>query len=234
MLEKALPYLADPTVGALSGRGVNENTSQSWTTKGEETYLNFTNMIRVGESKRFSTIRFEGGFCAFKKGTFKEFDRETGSDDSGTALDVVQHDHRAILVPEVLFTTYFPKELSGKLKIKVRRATQLIGLWSKCLKLMFKGKLKLPRSIAIPEFMLFLFNPLIFAILFVTTLGVIISFPFSWLTLFILLGVGTLLVFARRLFLEVLIDNFILLYALASFLSGRRYVSWHKTKTGNN
>jgi cellulose synthase/poly-beta-1,6-N-acetylglucosamine synthase-like glycosyltransferase len=234
VLEKALPYLADPNVGAISGRGVNENTAQSWTTKSEETYLSLTNMIRVGESKRYSTIRFEGGFCAYKKGAFKEFDHETGSDDSGTALDVVQHDHRAILVPEVLFTTYFPKELSGKLKIKARRATQLIGLWSKCLKLMLKGKLNLPRSIAIPEFMLFIFNPLIFAILLITSLGVIIGFPFSWLSLTILIGVVALLVFARRLFLEVLIDNFILLYALSNFLSGRRYVSWQKTKIDNN
>jgi poly-beta-1,6-N-acetyl-D-glucosamine synthase len=230
VLEIALPYLADPKVGAISGRGINENTGHSWTTKSEETYLNFTNIIRVGESKRHSTIRFEGGFCAYKKGTFKEFDRETGSDDSGTALDVVQHNYRTLLIPEVLFTTYFPVELSGKLKIKARRATQLIGLWSKCIKLMFKGKLNIPRSIAIPESMLFILNPLIFAIMLATTVGILILYPISYLSLIILLAVGGALVFARKLFLEVILDNFILLYALASFLSGRRYVSWQKTK----
>jgi poly-beta-1,6-N-acetyl-D-glucosamine synthase len=230
VLEIALPYLADPKVGAISGRGINENMEHSWTTKSEETYLNFTNVIRVGESKRHSTIRFEGGFCAYRKGTFTEFDRETGSDDSGTALDVVQHNYRALLVPEVLFTTYFPTELSGKLKIKARRATQLIGLWAKCLKLMFKGKLNIPRSIAIPEFMLFIFNPVVFAVLLVATLGILILYPISYLTLIILLASVGGLVFARKLFLEVILDNFILLYALASFLSGRRYVAWQKTK----
>jgi cellulose synthase/poly-beta-1,6-N-acetylglucosamine synthase-like glycosyltransferase len=234
VLEKAMPYLADPKVGAISGRGINENTEQSWTTKSEETYLNFTNTIRVGESKRYSTIRFEGGFCAYKKGTFKEFDHETGSDDSGTALDVIQHNFRTLLVPEVLFTTYFPVELSGKLKIKARRATQLIGLWSKCLKLMLKGKLNIPKSIAIPEFMLFIFNPLIFAVLFFATLSIIILYPFSYLTLIILLALGLSVVFARKLFVEVILDNFILLYALANFLSGRRYVAWQKTKVETN
>jgi cellulose synthase/poly-beta-1,6-N-acetylglucosamine synthase-like glycosyltransferase len=230
VLEIALPYLADPKVGAISGRGINENTEHSWTTKSEETYLNFTNVIRVGESKRHSTIRFEGGFCAYRKGTFTEFDRETGSDDSGTALDVVQHNYRTLLVPEVLFTTYFPTELSGKLKIKARRATQLIGLWAKCLKLMFKGKLNIPISIAIPEFMLFIFNPVVFAVLLAATVGIFILYPISYLSLVILLALVGGLVFARKLFLEVILDNFILLYALASFLSGRRYVSWQKTK----
>ena len=230
VLEKALPYLADAKIGAVSGMGINENMSHSWTTKAEETYLNYTNLIRIGESKKYSTIRFEGGFCAYKKGTFREFDCETGSDDSGTALDVVQHDYRTILVPEVLFTTCFPTELVGKLRIKTRRATQLIGLWSKCLKLLFRRELKLPTSIAIPEFFLFIFNPVVFAVLIVTTLGVIVSFPFSWLSLLILAGIATLLVFLRRLFVEVLMDNFVLLYALAGFLSGRRYVAWQKTK----
>jgi cellulose synthase/poly-beta-1,6-N-acetylglucosamine synthase-like glycosyltransferase len=233
VLEKAVPYLADAKIGAICGMGINENASNSWITKAEETYLNYTNLIRIGESKRYSTIRFEGGFCAYKKGTFREFDCETGSDDSGTALDVVQHDYRTILVPEVLFTTCFPTELVGKLRVKTRRATQLIGLWSKCLKLLVRRELKLPNSIAIPEFFLFIFNPLVFGVLIVTTLGLIVSFPFSWLSLLILVGSGTLLVFLRRLFLEVLVNNFVLLYALARFLSGRRYLAWQKTKIGS-
>ncbi len=229
-LQKALPYLADPEVGAISGRGINENTGDSWVTKSENTYLNFTNIIRVGESKRHSTIRFEGGFCAYKKGAFTEFDRETGSDDSGTALDVVQHKHRAILVPEVIFTTNFPTELSGKFKIKARRANQLIGLWVKCFKLMLQGKLFLPKNIVLPELMLFIFNPLFFVILLFTTLAIFIVSPFSLLSVTILLGLAGLLVFARQLFFEVLLDNLILFYALASFLSGRRYVAWQKTE----
>jgi cellulose synthase/poly-beta-1,6-N-acetylglucosamine synthase-like glycosyltransferase len=226
VLEKAMPFLADPRIGAVSGMGINENAGQSWSTRSEETYLNLTNMLRVGESKRHSTIRFEGGFCAFRKDSFKEFDCETGADDSGTALDVVQHNKRAILVPEVLFTTYFPTSVTDRVRIKTRRATQLISLWVKCLRLLFKKQLALPKSIVIPELLLFIVNPAIFAVSLAATLGLFIAFPFSWMSLFVLSVVAGLLIFARKLFLEVLVDNMILLYGLVNFLLGRRYVAW--------
>jgi cellulose synthase/poly-beta-1,6-N-acetylglucosamine synthase-like glycosyltransferase len=233
-LEKAMPYLADPEIGAISGRGANENKAQSWTTEAEETYLNYTNMIRVGESKIHSTIRFEGGFCAYKKGTFNQFDSETGSDDSGTALDVVQHNHRAILVPEVLFSTKFPTNLSGRIHIKARRATQLVGLWVKCLKLMAKRQLVLPKRIVIPELLLFIFNPLAFAVLLSTLIGLAIVTPLPWFLMLCLVSIGILIVFARRLSFEIVLDNLILLYAVANSLMGRRYVAWQKTEIGTN
>jgi len=230
ILGKALPYLADPTVGAITGRGINENVKSSWVTNAENTYLNFACLIRTGESKIHSTIRFEGGFCAYKKDSFKEFDRETGSDDSGTALDVVQHNKRAILVPEVVFSTSFPTVLSGKIKIKARRANQLIGLWIKCFKLLLRGELVLPKRIAVPEIMLFIINPLVFLVLLAVTTVTIFVFPFSFFTVAILILIGACLLFARKVFIEILVDNLILLYALTSFLCGRRYVSWQKTK----
>jgi cellulose synthase/poly-beta-1,6-N-acetylglucosamine synthase-like glycosyltransferase len=230
ILEKALPYLADPGIGAITGQGINENTNETWVTRAEDTYLNMTHQIRIGESKMHSTIRFEGGFCAFKKGTFEEFDRETGSDDSGTALDVVQHNHRAILVPEAIFRTSFPTSLPGKVKIKTRRATQLISLWVKCFRLMLKGKLVLPKRIAIPEIMLFIINPLVIFVLLITIILLILTSPFSVFSTAILLFTGALLLFARRMFLEILLDNLILFYALIGFLFGRRYVAWQKTQ----
>ena len=90
ILQKALPYLSDSTVGAITGRGVNRSTDQSWVTESEDTYLHLTSLLRLGESKIHSTIRFEGGFCAYRKEAFERFDCETGADDSGTALKVVQ------------------------------------------------------------------------------------------------------------------------------------------------
>jgi cellulose synthase/poly-beta-1,6-N-acetylglucosamine synthase-like glycosyltransferase len=233
-LEKAMPYLADPEIGAISGRGVNENKTQSWTTEAEETYLNYTNMIRFGESKIHSTIRFEGGFCAYKKGVFDQFDSETGADDSGTALDVIQHNHRAILVPEVLFSTKFPTNLSGKIHIKTRRATQLVALWIKCFRLMVKRQLVLPKRIVIPELLLFIFNPLVFAVMLSTATALMIVSPIPWFLVLFLVSTGILLAFARELSFEIVLDNLILLYAVANSLTGRRYVAWQKTEVGNN
>ena len=235
ILQKALPYLSDPKVGAITGRGVNRSTDQSWVTESEDTYLHLTSLLRLGESKIHSTIRFEGGFCAFKKEAFEGFDCETGADDSGTALEVVQNNYRAILVPKGVFYTDFPASLVGKLKIKARRANQLIGLWMKSFKLLLEKRLLLPKKIAVPEIMLFIFNPVILLALIVTGVTTVVLSPFSLFSLAVLLFVAVLLLFARRTFFEVLIDNLILLYALIGFTFGRRYVVWktpgHKSQS---
>jgi cellulose synthase/poly-beta-1,6-N-acetylglucosamine synthase-like glycosyltransferase len=228
MLQKTLPYMADSKVGAVTCGGVNRNRGETWVTKGEDTYLRFANLIRLGESKLYSTIRFEGGFCAFKKKAFDKFDAETGSDDSGTALEVVQRGYRAIMAPDAVFYTTFPTLFADKLKTKIRRATQLISLWVKCSKLLFKRKLLLPKKIAIPEMLLFIVSPLILVGLIVAAASAILLSPFSLFTVGILLFVGCLLVFARRAFVEVLVDNFVLFYALLSIVRGKRYAVWEK------
>ena len=229
MLQKTLPYLKDSKVGAVTCGGLNRNTGETWVTKSEDTYLHFTNLIRLGESKLHSTIRFEGGFCAFKKNAFDKFDAETGSDDSGTALEVVQRGYRAIMVPDAVFYTTFPTLFADKFKTKTRRATQLISLWIKCGKLLFNRRLLLPKKIVVPEMLLFILDPLILLGLIVTTTSMIVLSPFSFFTVGILLLVGCLLILARRAFVEVLVDNFVLFYALSSIVRGRRYTVWEKT-----
>lgn len=226
ILRKAMPYLADPKIGAITGRGVNVNVGDSWVTRAEESYLQLANLLRLGESKIHSTIRFEGGFCAYKRTAFDLFDCETGSDDSGTALEVVSRGYRSIMVPEVVFYTSFPSSFVAKFKIKVRRANQLIGLWFKCLKLLLRRKLSLPKKIALPEIALFIFNPILFLILTASGTALIIMNPFSPLSLAIIFSVLGLLILTRRFFVELFIDNFILAGALVTFLLGRRYVAW--------
>ena len=228
ILQKALPYLSDPRIGAVTGRGVNENAEKSWVTKAENVYLRFANLLRLGESKIHSTIRFEGGFCAYKRDAFGSFDCETGADDSGTALKIVQNGYRTILIPEAVFYTGFPSRFVGKLKTKVRRANQLIGLWFKCLRLLLGKRLLLPKRIAIPEIALFIFNPIIFLALLTTSVAIIILSPLSPLGLTILLSLACLLLFVRQIFIELLVDNFVLLYALITFIFKRRYVAWER------
>jgi len=226
ILEKAIPYLADPKVGATTSVGINSNERESWVTKGEGTYLNFVSVMRTGESKLYSTIRFEGGFCAYKKEAFDHFDDETGADDSGTALNIVQNGWRTILVPEAVFYTWFPSDLSGKMKTKIRRANQLIGLWIKCFRLMLRRQLRLPKKIAIPQLLLFIANPTVLLSLTIVAFVTVALFPFSFFSLALVLLIGGSLLLARRIFLEVLVDNIILLFALFSFLVGKRYISW--------
>ncbi len=228
-LKKAMPYLADSTIGAITGQGLNKQATQSWVTKNEDNYLQLTSIIRLGESKIHSTIRFEGGFCAYKRIAFTQFDSESGSDDSGTALEVIQHNYRTIMAPDVIFFTTFPTSLKGKSKIKVRRATQLIGLWVKCLKSLAKKQLALPKRIVIPEVLLFIINPAVFVILVLSSIGSILLFPFSYFSLLLLAATCGLLIFARHLFQEVVFDNLLLFYASVTYLFGKRYVAWKKT-----
>jgi len=70
ILRKAFPFLADPEVGAISGPKTLLNPQDSWVTKTEQAYLNSMNTIKVGESKVYSTLFFEGGFSAYKKELF--------------------------------------------------------------------------------------------------------------------------------------------------------------------
>ncbi|TRO52068.1 glycosyltransferase [Candidatus Bathyarchaeota archaeon] len=229
ILKKALPYLADPTIGAVTSQGINKQDNESWVTKCEDSYLKLTSFVRLGQSKLHSTIRFEGGFCAFKREAFEKFDSESGSDDSGTALDVIQHNYRTILVPELIFYTKFPTELNGKFKIKIRRANQLIGLWVKSLKLLAKKQLRLPKRIVLPDFFLFIVNPIVFIVLCVSCVLTVLVHPLSSLSLFLIFSVFGLLIFARSLFVELVVDNLLLLYAFVSYLLGKRYVAWKKS-----
>ena len=103
-----------------------------------------------------------------------------------------------------------------------------MSLWLKCLNLLTKKVLLLPKKIAIPEILLFLFVPWIFLALTATTVAMISSFPFSFLSIAVLAIIIGLLVFARNIFVEVLIDNFILIIAMINLLFGRRYVAWGK------
>lgn len=230
ILVKSLYYLSDPTVGAITGLGVLNNASQSWITKAETNYLGMTSLIRVGESKISSTIRFEGGFCAYKKEAFEKFDDESGSDDSGTALEIVQHNFRTIAIPETMFYTAFPTRLAERVKVKARRANHLVRLWTKCFSLLLKKRLLLPKRIAVGEILLFIFDPIIFLFLLATSFAIVFTSPLSLFSLFLIVGVAGLLVFVRSYFIEVVLDNLILIYALVSSFLGKRYISWEKSK----
>ena len=229
ILHKALPYLSDPKVGAITGSGILENPGETWVTRGETNYLKSTSILRLGESKIHSTIRFEGGFCAYKRSAFQKFDCESGSDDSGTALSVVQNGFRAIFVPEARFTTRFPEGLKGKIKVKIRRANHLIWLWIKSLKLLLKGRLLLPKRIVIPEIFLFVFNPVVFFALLTITLVTVMLYPIFLVPLFVVLFAASLIPVVKGYLIEITLDNIILFYSLISCIKRKKIVAWDKT-----
>lgn len=226
ILLKSIPKLNSPSIGALSGREVFLNQHKNWVILSEESHLKFMDILKIGESNIHSTIFFEGGFSAYKRKYLDRFDDKTGSDDCGTALNIVQKGARALFDPNAIFYTIFPNSLKSKLRIKIRRANQLIRIWIHAFSLLLRGKLLLPKKIAIFEIFSFVVNPIIFALLlFITP---IIALQFFQLSLFLLLILFSLLIISQVRFvvLNGLLSYIVLLVALLTLVSGKRFTTW--------
>lgn len=188
ILNDSLYYFAESSIGAISGPKVLLNKEDSWVTHNESKYLESMNSIKLGESKTYSTIFFEGGFAAFSKTTLEAFDPYyTGSDDCGTVIQVLERNRRAIMVPEAKFYTFFPKSWKGKTDIKIRRAVQLVRVLREYLTLLSRGKIKAARNIVLRYALLYFFAPTMFLCFIATTIFLMLTIPFAILLLSILL-----------------------------------------------
>jgi cellulose synthase/poly-beta-1,6-N-acetylglucosamine synthase-like glycosyltransferase len=224
ILEKAIPFLADSSVGAISGPKILLNSEQSWVTRMEDTYLRSANLLRLGESKSGSTGFFEGGFSAFKKEAFKRFDDyATGSDDCGTVISVIERNHRAMLVPEAKFFTTFPTTFRGKIAIKSRRTNQLVRLFGKYLYLSIKNRAKLARKSIVPNILLYLISPIAFFVFLFLTSILLVNFP-----LLLLSGLLLLIPSVRFYSYMILESNALLLISLLAVLIGKRFSMWRQ------
>jgi len=227
-LIKAVPYLYDPTVGAISGRQVADSSVPSWVAKGEIGYLDLISVLRLGESKVYSTLRFEGVLCAFKRACFDEFDR-SGADDSGTALKAVQNGFRAILVPEVLVPSAVPSDFKERLRVKTRRSVHLTALWVQCLKSLLTGRRGLPKKIAVPEVLISLFDPFIFLILACVTVLLVVLNPISLIPIVALIGCFVLIPVTRTYFVHGVLDQFVMVYSILLYIRRKRFTAWEKS-----
>lgn len=230
ILNKALPYMSDPTIGALSGIAQLKNPKQSWVTNAEKSYLSMMSVWRLGESKIYSTIRFEGCFCAFKRNAFQEFDSESGADDSGTALRIIQNGYRTILVPEAHMQAEMPYKTIERARAKTRRAVHLTGLWTQCLRLLIKKRLKLPKKIAIPEIFLSLFMPFIFVALACLTFLLLAYYPIPVSLFLASLCLVALVPKVGSYVVQGMLDQFILFYAVLLYMGKKRFVTWEHAR----
>lgn len=222
ILEKALPYMADLSVGAIGGPKILFNSKETWITRMEESYLKSANYLRVGESKAGSTVFFEGGFSAFKKEALGKFDPYvTGSDDCGTIIGVIEKNYRAMLVKEAKFYSSFPATFRGKISVKLRRINQLLRVFAKYSDLLFKGKVKLAKSTVIPNTLLYLLSPIAFVIFLVLSTYLVISYPML-LLFFLLLFIPP----AKFYFYQIFENNILLFVSIFAVLFGQKFSVW--------
>jgi len=226
ILEKALPFLADPIVGAVSGPKILLNPTQSWVTKSEDAYLNSMNLLKLGESKVASTLLFEGGFSAFKREIVASFDPyNTGSDDCGSIIPIIEKGYRALLLPEAYFYSSFPTTWREKMYMKLRRANQLIRVFSRYFYLLLNGRIKSSKGIIIKDILLYFVSPLMFILLMVTTISLLLIFPY-FATLFLVFLIPKV-----RIYLFEVVQNYLLLLlAIFSVAIGKNFVTWSKPK----
>ena len=224
VLSKALQFLSDASIGAVTGLEKLLNPKETWVTETEILYNDTVHTIRIGESKFHSTIIFQGGFGAYKRSVLDHFDRE--GDDSGTALNTVQKGLRTLLVPEVTYFTISPRTLKGKTSIKLRRAINLERIWLRCLNLFARGEIVLPKRIFLPEAYLHIFNPIIFLLLIPTSLFVLLENPLLSILLLGLLAAALLVRKLRTLTIETVQNQFFLLGAIFSLAFKRKIGLW--------
>lgn len=224
ILLRTLPFLADPSVGAISGPKVLLNPKQSHATKSEDTYLNSMNLLKLGESKTGSTLQFEGGFSAYKKEVLESFDPyNTGSDDCGTIVKLAENNFRALFVSEGRFYTTFPNSWKERLSMKIRRASQLVRVFWKYWTLLAGKRIKSNRLTIAFNVFIYLLSPVFFVLLLPFTALIFIRFPY--------LAALLLLLFVPKvgpLFLEVIQGFVVLLCAFLTVAVGKNFLRWQK------
>jgi len=223
-LLSAVRYMADPRVGAVTGKEVITNEDFNFLTKGEALYKKAYDVLRIGESKTHSTLIFDGEFSLYRRSALDKFEDQEGSDDCGTVVEIVSRGYRAIFASDARYFDAVPYTLRGRMIVKIRRAQHLILSLLKAVRLKTQNSLPVPGSIVFSNLYLHVVNP-ITSLAGLTLAGIfVLRFPF------ILLGALPIL-FVERLRAAAglfITGNVALVVALLKCLAGDRQIVWKR------
>jgi biofilm PGA synthesis N-glycosyltransferase PgaC len=225
VLRKSVPFFADLSVGAITGREKLINLKQSLNTQSEGLYRNFYYTLRLGESKVHSTLIFQGELSLYRRSVLEKFEDRAGySDDTGTVINIVSRGYRCIFVPEAVFHDTAAYSLSSRLRLKSRRAQHLVAGLIESLKIKTQGRLPLPSAIVLFNFHMHITSP--FILLFAAFIFVL-YLPTFWYLLPIV--IFPLLFKKSRVFIfSYLTSNLALIAGLIHHLIGKKEVTWRK------
>jgi len=155
-LENAMSWFNDLSVGAVTclKKPVNPGFTGI-----EEGYREFYNIVRVSESKAWSTPIFHGELAAFRRDLLEGvggFPLDLGADDSHTATLIAIKGYRAIAVDNVLCLEAIPRR--GYHMWRVRRAQHLIQHFTRIIRYVVKAPRRL-KPILVVESYLHIVNP---------------------------------------------------------------------------
>jgi cellulose synthase/poly-beta-1,6-N-acetylglucosamine synthase-like glycosyltransferase len=224
-LRKALQYINDPKVGSVAGLHIITSAKETNSVKTERTYREFYAWLRIGESKLYSTVLYEGELMLVKKRLIVNtgFDEEIGGDDVPLALRLAEEGYRAITAEDAYFIEQTPYTWKEKFHQKARRGRHVFQALWKYKHLIFKEKTPLHRLILPFETFIYVMNPII--LLPLIGLSVLMFLRYPWLLLiFAVLLVSKV----RQLFVTYFVNNWIMLVAMAMEAKGKEKSTWEK------
>jgi cellulose synthase/poly-beta-1,6-N-acetylglucosamine synthase-like glycosyltransferase len=155
-LASALSWFSYPLVGAVTCLKIPAGESFAGVERG---YRDLYNVVRLCESKKYSTPVFHGELAAFRRDLLVQlggFPTDIGADDSHTATLIALKGYRAIAVDNVICRELVPGK--GYHMWRIRRAQHLIQHFTKAMKLLPKAPREF-KPILLAETWLHLFNP---------------------------------------------------------------------------
>jgi cellulose synthase/poly-beta-1,6-N-acetylglucosamine synthase-like glycosyltransferase len=223
-LRIALSYMSSQEVGAVTGREVITNIDRSVYTRAENSYGKFNRTIRHGESKRGSTLMFQGELSLYRRSAFKKFEDEKGSDDIGTVIDIISKGYRTIFVPDAVFYNAAHYTLGGRMTVKIRRAQHLIYGITKAFALKLRREMNIPASTVFMNLYLYVINPFLGLLLFASLLLLALMYPLLFLLVFPVLVVGKF----RTILISYATSHAALIAAVIKCAIGDRQTTWRK------
>jgi cellulose synthase/poly-beta-1,6-N-acetylglucosamine synthase-like glycosyltransferase len=124
VLREAAANLADPDIGAVTGRNVDVLGGSDV----EEGYRDVQATIQTLESHLDSTLIFHGPFSAFENDEIVSIDSDSIADDTELALKIRKNGERVVFDPEVRYKEASHSEFGKRRTQKDRRAMGLIRL----------------------------------------------------------------------------------------------------------
>ena len=177
VLNNALPYLADKTVGAVTGKQILINPNETTSQKSEQTYREFFDLIRTAESNIGYTMIFNGPFMAFKQEVLEAPSENSVADDTEMAIKVIEKGYHTLYIPQALFYENIPISNRSRIKQKERRAQGLVQSFWRHRNILFNKKYgKFGTTIFPAEFAVHLVLPFaLFASVIVTAVSLFID-----------------------------------------------------------
>ncbi len=139
VLEKIVPFFADSTLGAATGR-LSLLGKESASKTSEQAYKTFFDILRIFESRIASTMIFNGPLMVFRANIIEPPSVNSVADDTEMALQVIRKGYRAIYVPEAVFFERVPASNNIRLRQKERRAQGLVQSFIRHRDMLFNDK----------------------------------------------------------------------------------------------